>query len=60
MQTVKLSSDIEIPILGFGVFEITDPTERERKMNLYYSEVNEATLPTQLKFHKEMDRALTL
>jgi hypothetical protein len=34
MQTVKLSSDVEIPFLGFGVFQITDPTERERKMNV--------------------------
>jgi len=32
MQTVKLSNDIEIPILGFGVFQITDPTECERSV----------------------------
>ena len=30
MQTVKLSNDVEVPILGFGVFQITDPTECER------------------------------
>lgn len=30
MQTVKLTNDVEIPILGFGVFQITDPAECER------------------------------
>lgn len=30
MQTVKLNNDVEIPILGFGVFQITDPAECER------------------------------
>jgi 2,5-diketo-D-gluconate reductase A len=30
MQTVKLNNGVEIPILGFGVFQITDPTECER------------------------------
>jgi len=29
MQTVKLNNGIEIPILGFGVFQITDQTECE-------------------------------
>jgi 2,5-diketo-D-gluconate reductase A len=32
MQTVKLNNDVEIPILGFGVFQITDPTECERSV----------------------------
>jgi diketogulonate reductase-like aldo/keto reductase len=30
MQTVKLNNGVEIPILGFGVFQILDPTECER------------------------------
>ena len=30
MQTVKLNNGVEIPILGFGVFQITDATECER------------------------------
>ncbi len=29
MQTVKLNHGVEIPILGFGVFQITDPAECE-------------------------------
>jgi 2,5-diketo-D-gluconate reductase A len=32
MQTVKLNNDVEIPILGFGVFQITDPAECERSV----------------------------
>ena len=32
MQTVKLNNGIEIPILGFGVFQITDPKECERSV----------------------------
>lgn len=32
MQTVKLNSGIEIPILGFGVFQIADPVECERSV----------------------------
>jgi diketogulonate reductase-like aldo/keto reductase len=32
MQNVKLNNDIEIPILGFGVFQITDPIECERSV----------------------------
>jgi diketogulonate reductase-like aldo/keto reductase len=32
MQTIKLNNGIEIPILGFGVFQITDPTECERSV----------------------------
>ena len=27
MQTVKLNNGVEVPILGFGVFQITDPAE---------------------------------
>jgi len=30
MKTLKLNNGIEIPILGFGVFQITDPAECER------------------------------
>ncbi len=30
MQTVKLNNGVEIPILGFGVFQITDCSECER------------------------------
>jgi diketogulonate reductase-like aldo/keto reductase len=32
MQTIKLNNGVEIPILGFGVFQITDPTECERSV----------------------------
>ena len=32
MQTVKLNNSVEIPILGFGVFQITDPAECERSV----------------------------
>ena len=32
MQTVKLDNGVEIPILGFGVFQITDPAECERSV----------------------------
>ena len=32
MQTVKLNNGVEIPILGFGVFQITDPAECERSV----------------------------
>ena len=32
MQTVELTSGVEIPILGFGVFQITDPDECERSV----------------------------
>ena len=30
MQTVKLNNGVEIPILGFGVFQMTDPAECTR------------------------------
>lgn len=30
MQTIKLNNGVEMPILGFGVFQITDLTECER------------------------------
>jgi len=30
MQTVRVNNGVEIPILGFGVFQITDPAECER------------------------------
>ncbi|WP_407893160.1 aldo/keto reductase [Lacticaseibacillus sp. N501-2] len=29
MKTVKLNNGIEVPVLGFGTFQITDPTEAE-------------------------------
>ena len=32
MQTVKLNNGVEIPILGFGVFQITDPAECGRSV----------------------------
>ena len=32
MQTVKLNNGVEIPVLGFGVFQITDPNECERSV----------------------------
>jgi 2,5-diketo-D-gluconate reductase A len=32
VQTVKLNNGVEIPILGFGVFQITDPAECERSV----------------------------
>ena len=32
MQTVTLNNGVEIPILGFGVFQITDPSECERSV----------------------------
>src|SRR2546430_3640110 len=32
MQKVKLNNGVEIPILGFGVFQITDATECERSV----------------------------
>jgi 2,5-diketo-D-gluconate reductase A len=32
MQTVKLNNGVEIPILGFGVFQISDPAECERSV----------------------------
>jgi diketogulonate reductase-like aldo/keto reductase len=32
MKTVKLNNDVEIPILGFGVFQITDPAECTRSV----------------------------
>jgi 2,5-diketo-D-gluconate reductase A len=32
MQTVKLNNGVDIPILGFGVFQIADPTECERSV----------------------------
>ncbi len=32
MQTVKLNNGIEMPILGFGVFQVSDPNECERSV----------------------------
>lgn len=32
MQTIKLNNGLEIPILGFGVFQIADPAECERSV----------------------------
>jgi len=30
MQTIKLNNGIEMPLLGFGVFQISDAAECER------------------------------
>ena len=30
MQKIKLNNGVELPILGFGVFQIPDPIECER------------------------------
>lgn len=32
MKTVKLNNGIEMPLLGFGVFQVTDPKECERSV----------------------------
>ncbi len=32
MQNIKLNNGVEIPMLGFGVFQITDPAECERSV----------------------------
>ncbi len=32
MQSIKLNNGVEIPILGFGVFQIADPAECERSV----------------------------
>ena len=32
MKTIKLNNGVDIPILGFGVFQITDPAECERSV----------------------------
>jgi len=32
MQTIKLNNGVEVPILGFGVFQITDPAECVRSV----------------------------
>ena len=32
MQTVRLNNGVEIPILGFGVFQMTDLAECERSV----------------------------
>lgn len=33
MQTVKLNNGIEMPLLGFGVFQVTDLAECERSVS---------------------------
>lgn len=33
MQTVTLNNGVEMPILGFGVFQIPDPKECERSVS---------------------------
>lgn len=33
MKTVTLNNDVEMPILGFGVFQIADPAECERSVS---------------------------
>ena len=32
MQTVKLNNGVEMPLLGFGVFQVTDLAECERSV----------------------------
>jgi 2,5-diketo-D-gluconate reductase A len=32
MQTVKLNNGVEMPILGFGVFQVTEQAECERSV----------------------------
>lgn len=32
MQTVKINNGVEIPVLGFGTFQITDPVEAEQSV----------------------------
>ena len=32
MQNVKLNNGVEMPILGFGVFQVPDPSECERSV----------------------------
>jgi len=34
METVVLNNGVEMPILGFGVFQVTDPAECERSVSL--------------------------
>lgn len=29
MKTIKLNNGVEVPVLGFGTFQITDPEEAE-------------------------------
>ena len=33
MKTVTLNNSVEMPILGFGVFQIADPAECERSVS---------------------------
>ena len=33
MRTVTLNNSVEMPILGFGVFQIADPAECERSVS---------------------------
>ena len=32
MQTVELNNGVKMPILGFGVFQVPDPTECENSV----------------------------
>ena len=32
MQTIKLNNGIDMPLLGFGVFQMTEAAECERKI----------------------------
>lgn len=32
MKTISLANDVKIPVLGFGTFQITDPTEAENSV----------------------------
>ena len=57
MQTVKLNDGVEIPILGFGVFQITDPAECVRSV---LDAIETAQLPDArigiISFHSLEDR----
>ena len=33
METIKLNNGVEIPILGFGVFQVTDAEVCEQSVN---------------------------
>ena len=34
MQAVKMNNGVKIPILGFGIFQIADPAECERMLDV--------------------------
>ncbi len=52
MQTVKLNNGIEMPTLGFGVFQITEPQQCERAV-LDAIEVGYRHIDTAASYHNE-------